>query len=466
MSKNRHSLEIELNAILKASNDNIVITDGEGKVLKASPNCEDIYGCSRSYLIGKTVFELEKENIFTPSVSLRVLKERKEVQVMQKTLTGRVVMATGIPIFDDHKTLIRIISFSHDLTEIQKLREDYEHLQAKMKQYEFKIKELQEKQFGNEKMIINSKKMQKTWDLIHRVAKSDAAVLLLGESGVGKTAFAHALHDLSDRKNESFIEVNCGAIPENLFESEMFGYEAGAFTGASKKGKKGMIELANNGTLFLDEIGDLSLDNQVKLLQVLQSKKVARIGGNKMKQVNFRLAAATNQNLEQLVKEKKFRQDLYYRLNVVPITIPSLRERKEDIYQLIHHCLSKFNKKYQSRKSFHPTAIDALLKYDWPGNVRELENLIERLVITSETDIIYPGSLPFNEQSDHSRHTNWSELEHFDDRYLTLREALQAVEKNWLERACRQYKSTYEMAKYLGLSQSTVVRRLKKYHIR
>ncbi|MFC7395433.1 sigma-54 interaction domain-containing protein [Scopulibacillus cellulosilyticus] len=465
MDKNIHPSEVELDAILKASNDNIVITDGDGQVLKASPNCEEIYGCSRSYLIGKSVFELEKEKVFTPSVSLRVLKEKKEVQIMQKTLTGRVVMATGIPVFDVNKKIIRIISFSHNLTEIQKLREDYEQLQTKMKQYEFKIKELQEKQFGNENIIINSKKMQKTWDLVHRVANSDATVLLLGESGVGKTVFAHALHDMSDRKNESFVEVNCGAIPQNLFESEMFGYEAGAFTGANKKGKKGMIELANNGTLFLDEIGELSLDIQVKLLQVLQSKKVTRIGGNGMKQVNFRLVAATNQNLENLVMEKKFRQDLYYRLNVVPIAIPSLRERKEDIYKLVHHYVLKFNEKYQSHKVLHSATIDALLKYDWPGNVRELENLIERLVITSDTDTIYPNSLPFYETNDDNQYTNWTELERFDSQHLTLQEALQKVEKSWLERAYRQYKSTYEMAKYLGLSQPTVVRRLKKYHI-
>lgn len=467
MTEELEILKLELEGIINASNDNIVVTDGQGIVLRAIRNSEEIYGEVSSTLVGRSVFELEKENIFSPSVTARVLKEKKEVQVMQKTRTGKVIMATGIPIFDKQKNIIRVISFSHNLTEIQKLKEDYEQLQSKMKRYESEIEELRGKETKIGDIVIECKTMQTVWELVNRVARSDATVVLLGESGVGKTVFARALHNRSERKKEPFIEINCGAIPTSLFESELFGYEPGAFTGANHKGKIGMIELAHKGTLFLDEIGELPLDIQVKLLKVLQEKSITKIGGGRSKKVDFRLVAATNQDLEYMVKQGKFREDLFYRLNVVPIHIPSLRKRKEDIYQLIEHFLSKFNRKYQTNKFFHSAAIDACLEYEWPGNVRELENLIERLVVTSDTNTIYHDNLPFIQKNQQNNDTEveWSSLTVFEERGLTLQDALEEVEKCWLLRAYRQCKTTYEMAETLGLSQATVVRRLKKYNI-
>ncbi len=467
MTEELEVLKMELEGIINASNDNIVVTDGQGIVLRAIRNSEEIYGEVSSTLVGRSVFELEKENIFSPSVTARVLKEKKEVQVMQKTATGKVIMATGIPIFDKQRNIVRVISFSHNLTEIQKLKEDYEQLQSKMRRYESEIEELRGKETKIGDMVIECKTMQTVWELVNRVARSDATVVLLGESGVGKTVFARALHNRSGRKKEPFIEINCGAIPASLFESELFGYEQGSFTGANHRGKIGMIELAHKGTLFLDEIGELPLDMQVKLLKVLQEKSITKIGGGKSKKVDFRLVTATNQDLEYMVKQGKFREDLFYRLNVVPINIPPLRERREDIYQLIEHFLSKFNEKYQSNKFFHSTAIDACLKYEWPGNVRELENLIERLIVTSDTNIIYLENLPFirKNQQNNDNEVEWSSLTVFEDQGLTLQDALEEVEKRWLLRAYRQCKTTYEMAEALGLSQATVVRRLKKYNI-
>ncbi|WP_342044499.1 sigma-54 interaction domain-containing protein [Bacillus sp. OTU530] len=467
MTEELEILKLELEGIINASNDNIVVTDGQGIVLRAIRNSEEIYGEVSSTLVGRSVFELEKENIFSPSVTARVLKEKKEVQVMQKTRTGKVIMATGIPIFDKQKNIIRVISFSHNLTEIQKLKEDYEQLQSKMRRYESEIEELRGKETKIGDIVIKCKTMQTVWELVNRVARSDATVVLLGESGVGKTVFARALHNRGERKKEPFIEINCGAIPTSLFESELFGYEPGAFTGANHKGKIGIIELAHKGTLFLDEIGELPLDIQVKLLKVLQEKSITKIGGGRSKKVDFRLVAATNQDLEYMVKQGKFREDLFYRLNVVPIHIPSLRKRKEDIYQLIEHFLSKFNRKYQTNKFFHSAAIDACLEYEWPGNVRELENLIERLVVTSDTNIIYHDNLPFIQKNQQNNDTEveWSSLTVFEERGLTLQDALEEVEKCWLLRAYRQCKTTYEMAETLGLSQATVVRRLKKYNI-
>lgn len=465
MNKEPEMLQLELEGIMHASNDNIVMTDGEGKVIRVSSNCTSIYGKEEDELVGKTVFELEKDRTFSPSVTAVVLNEKKEVQVMQRTPTGKVVMATGIPLFNKKRDIVRIISFSHDLTEIQLLKEDYEELRAKMIRYESEIEELREQE-KRTNVIIKSKTMIQIRELVERVAKSDANVVLLGESGVGKNVFAKALHEESERNQKKVIEVNCGAIPEPLFESELFGYEPGSFTGASKSGKKGMIELADQGTLFLDEIAELPLSIQVKLLKVLQEKKVTPIGGSEAKEVDFRLITATNQDLEALVKQGKFREDLFYRLNVIPITIPPLRERKDDIYKLAQHYLTIFNEKYHTNKFFHSKAMNAMQQYDWPGNVRELENLIERLVVTTDTNMIFASNLPFVNQMDVSElpKQEW-QLESFEEQGLTLQEVLEAVEKNWLIRASKQYKTTYEMAEYLGLSQSTVVRRLKKYNI-
>ncbi|MEB3751730.1 sigma 54-interacting transcriptional regulator [Geobacillus sp. FSL W8-0032] len=459
MHRTADVLEFELDAILKSSNDNIVIADENGIILRASPNCLSIYGKDVSYLVGKSVYQLEKENVFCPSVTARVLREKKEVQLMQQTATGRVVMATGVPVFDHQNRLVRIISFSHDLTELERLKEDYEKLRKQMEHYQMEIEELKP-----EHIVIQSKAMERIWKLVHRVAQSDATVLFLGESGVGKNVFARSLHLHSPRRNEPFIEVNCSAIPESLFESEMFGYEKGSFTGAQKTGKPGLIELADKGTLFLDEIGELPLSMQAKLLKVLQEKKVIRVGGIKERTVNFRLIASTNQNLAEMVKQGKFRQDLFYRLHVIPIYVPSLRERKEDIFMLAQYFLKKFNQKYQMDKYFHPSIVDHLVQYDWPGNVRELENMIERLVITSETRAIYPEYLPFSIQKYPEVITPHQSLEKRNEP-STLKEAIEQVERQWLLRAAKQCKTTYEMADYLGISQPTVVRKLKKYGV-
>ena len=459
-------LELELEQLLKHSNDNIVITDGQGIVLRSSPNCREIYGKDVLYLIGKTVHDLQKENIFKPSVTLQVLDEKKEVQVLQRTNTGRIVMATGIPVFDDNKNIIRVISFSHDLTEIEQLNADYEQLQIKMKHYETEIEELRTKDTNIAGMVIQSTTMKKIWHLIRRMASSDANVVLYGETGVGKSVFARALHKKSDRSKNAFIEVNCGAIPESLFESELFGYEQGAFTGASQKGKLGLIELANQGTLFLDEIAEISLDHQVKLLKVLEEKVVTRVGGSTANEVDFRLVTATNRNLSDMVKSGTFREDLYYRLNVIPIDIPALRDRKEDIYHLVHYYLTHFNEKYHTNKVLSVSTIDVLQQYDWPGNVRELENLIERLIVTCDQQTIHPIDLPFIHQNKTTEmELDNNVLESFEQQGMTLKEHIQHVEKEWLQRAYRQYKTTYEMADYLGISQATVVRRLKKYQI-
>lgn len=458
--------ELELDAILSASKDNIVITDGEGIVLKASPNCLEVYGVNYQDILGKTVFDLEKENIFSPSITIKVLKEKKELQIMQLTKANRTVLATGMPVFDEDGSIVRVISFSYDLTEIEELKENFDQLQMRMGQFETQYEELRYKGENEEGIVLKSKAIRRIWKLVQRISKSEATVVFLGESGVGKTVFARALHNWSERLHENFIEVDCSSIPDSLFESEMFGFEAGSFTGAHKRGKQGLIELSEGGTLFLDEIGELPLVVQSKLLKVLQEKMVTRVGGLKPRKINFRLIASTNQNLEEMVKKGQFRQDLYYRLNVIPIEIPPLRERKEDIAILIQHYVKEFNEKYGTKKHLVPLVTEQLVAYNWPGNVRELKNMIERIMLTSDQNAVNSSNLPLAVQQKFEETTQ----ELFDstinsDEHMSFKESIVNLEKRWLKRAYRQSKTTYEMAKYLGVSQSTVVRKLQKYNL-
>lgn len=457
-----HSFEnMILNTIIQTSNNNITITDEKGYILQTNPTHWSVYGITTDYVIGKSVYQLQEEGILTPSISAMVIEAQKEIQIMQHTSTGKILMSQAYPIFNNVGKLVRVISYAQDQTEIHNLHNQYEQLERKIKGYQTEVEELRQK----EGIIYRSKEMQQIIKTIHRIAASDATVLLLGESGVGKSMFAHSIHSYSHRQKEPFIEVNCSTIPENLFESEMFGYESGSFTGAQKQGKQGLIQQAHNGTLFLDEIGELPLTIQVKLLKVLQEKKFLPIGGKKEIHVDFRLVTATNQNLEDMVQKGTFRLDLYYRLNVIPLYIPSLRERKEDITMLINYYLNLMNKKYQTLKKLHSSTYDILIQYSWPGNVRELENLVERLILTTEETIISPNSLPPSILT--QTPTESMESSFFIEQTISedqdLKTVLEKVEKWMILKAHDQCKSTYEMAKILGISQPSVVRKLKKY---
>ncbi|MFB7639669.1 sigma-54 interaction domain-containing protein [Peribacillus butanolivorans] len=453
--------DLELDAIIKGSNENIVITDGEGIILKASPNSFVIYGKEDSELINESVFDLERQGILTPSATVRVLNERKQLQLMQFTQSSRIIMVKGIPVFDNNGDIFRVITLSFDLTDYENLKEEYELLKMQLEHYQTEIQELRDKELVIDNIVMRSLDTQNIWKLIQKVSKTDASVIFYGESGVGKTVFARALHNGSYRHNGPFIEVNCGAIPESLFESEMFGYESGAFTGANRNGKPGVIELANKGTLFLDEIGELPLSVQAKLLKVIQEKVIIRVGGIKSKAIDFRLVASTNRDLYDMVKKGHFREDLYYRLNVVSITIPALRDRKEDVIVLSKYFLKKFNEKYKTDKYLHSTTLEWMVSLEWKGNVRELENMIERLIVTSETRVIYPESYNFkinekvmNDENDLIFEEN-----------IDLKKIVEDTEIYWLEKAMEKYKTTYEIAQYLGINQSNIVRKLKKYGI-
>ncbi|WP_439108480.1 sigma-54 interaction domain-containing protein [Alkalihalophilus lindianensis] len=450
--------------IIETSNNNITITDEHGTIVYSNPTHWTMYGLEADAYIGKSVYELEESGVLSPSINALVLKEKKEVQILQHTTSGKVVMSTGFPIFNKEGRLVRVVSYSQDQTEIVKLQKQYQQLQSKMAGYQTEVEELREKEASHHPILFRSSTMQHIFTTIQRVAKTDASILFLGESGVGKSTLARYIHDQSERHKEPFIEVNCSTIPETLFESEMFGYEPGSFTGAHKSGKQGLIEQADQGTLFLDEIGELPLSIQVKLLKVLQEKKMMRVGGKEERHVNFRLITATNQPLKKMVDAGTFRFDLYYRLNVIPIRIPPLVERPDDIPILLQHYLQLINDKYNVEKKLHATTYDLLVHYEWPGNVREMENLLERLILTIEDPVIRPEHLPIELQKTRKEAVEYpTSFDANREEKKTLKETVEEVEIEMIARAYQQCKTTYEMAEVLGVSQPSVMYKMKKY---
>lgn len=336
-------------ALIEAIHDDVFLTDGEGNVLEISVTFEKTYGLAKGDIEGRNVRELEKEGYFKPSITLIVLKTSEKATISQKLKDGRDMVVTAAPIRDENGKIIRVISFSRDITEFLLLRKQYSEMESQIDRYREKLSELRKEAQETDDIIANDDKTVSLMRTLKRIAPFDANVMLSGESGVGKGLFAEYIHRKSGRANGPFIEINCGAIPANLLESELFGYKKGSFTGASQ-GKIGRVELARNGTLFLDEIGELSTDLQVKLLKVIQDKKITRVGGIKEIDVDFRLITATNRVLTSLMEGRAFREDLYYRSNVVSVVIPSLRERREDIVPLAAFFVRQFNRRYRMNK--------------------------------------------------------------------------------------------------------------------
>jgi len=444
----------ELIAILDSINDAIFIDDENGNTMWINKACEDLYKIRRKDVIGKNITYLESEGIFTPSVARLVLEQNKEVNIVHKNKDGKRILSTGTPIFDKNNHLKKVISTSRDITELVNLKNRLEDMESNL----FELKNRDKSFYGD--IIANSPAMINVLQLVERLADLDSTILISGESGSGKGIIARLLHETGSRSSHPYVKINCGAIPENLLESELFGYESGAFTGSRKDGKKGLFEVANNGTIFLDEISELPLNLQVKILQVIQEKEIQRVGGVVNIPVDVRIISATNRDLKTRVQEGKFREDLFYRLNVVPIQIPPLRERPEDIIPLIKHFLQKNNQKFNETKTIGANTMVAMLKYPWPGNVRELENIIERLVITTKGNTIMPENLP-SYISESIRSPGEIDIPHVTD----LKKALNEAEKHILANAASRHMTTRQIAQALGVSQPTIVRKLKKYNI-
>lgn len=451
-------LKEELETIIQSSYDGLVVTDGQGNILKTNKAWRKMANIDKADEEG-TVQELEDKNIVFPSATLLALREKRRVSFMQKNKDEKIFLSTATPILDAEENIKRVVTNIRDINELNKLKNQLEEAK-KLEKYHQSSNEKKDKiEFDTNNLVVNSPEFGEVLQLASNIAGVDSTVLILGESGVGKEVVAKFIQDLSDRKDKPFIKINCGAIPENLIESELFGYETGAFTGARSKGKPGLIELAHEGTLFLDEIGELPLNLQVKLLRVLQERRLVRIGGTSEKEVDIRVIAATNKDLHKMTMEGKFRLDLYYRLNVVPIEIPPLRKRKSDIIPLCYHFIDYFNNKYGCNKDITPAAQEVLLEYGWPGNIRELENIVERLVVTTTKDVIDEKDLPLFLFKDENVICQGIMV----DNIIPLKDAVNMVEKKLIQEAFKKYNTTYEMARVLGINQSTVVRKIQKY---
>ncbi|EOP61596.1 PAS domain S-box protein [Bacillus cereus VDM053] len=438
---------MDLQDVFEYAFDEIFVTDDKGIVVRVNSMCERHYQLSAKELVGKHVKELQKEGIFYPSATLEVIEKKRPVELVQTTKSGEYLHVRTRPVFDDEGNLRRVISYSRDLTELYQLRQKVEEMDNQLKTYKKELRETYE----HEGLIFKSIAMQKIVETIKKVSVVDSTVLVLGETGVGKSRLVRHLHEVSHRKNESFYEINCAALPTNLIESELFGYSGGSFTGANREGKKGLLESAHKGTLFLDEIGEMPLEIQAKLLQVLQEKTFRPIGGRELKKVDVRIVAATNRDLSTMVKQGAFRKDLYYRLNVLPISIPPLRERTEDILPLIYHYLQHFNKKYGRNVKLAPSTLQMFVGYPWEGNNREIENVIERIVITAD-DFVTVEDLPLSMQEATVEQSGQS-----------LYRMLEEVERNIILKAYKTYGSSYKVAEFLQISQSAATRKIKKF---
>lgn len=458
----------ELEAVFEASHDGIWISDGNCVTLRVNRAYEKFSGISRDELIGVHVQDLLLKGYISDSAALKCVSEKKPISFIQVFRGEKKALVTATPVLDEHGKIWRIISNVRDMSELEKLRQELEKAKELSHRYEKELEELKEWHCGDNKIIARSNAMRKVINLASKVAEVDSTVLILGESGVGKAVIARFIHNLSGRKSGPFIEVNCGALPETLLESELFGYEQGAFTGAKKGGKPGMFELAQDGTLFLDEIGELPLNVQVKLLHALQEGEIFRIGGTKPIKINTRIIAATNRPLQEMVEKGAFRKDLYYRLNVIPITIPPLRERHEDILPLINYFFEKYNKKFGKRKTISSKALDILLKYNWPGNVREVENLVERLIVISPNQRIDVNDLPdeFLGEGTGSASSSCHFVKNCplkDFPQAGLKETLSRIEKNLIAEIIKRKKSIRQAAKELGIDHSSLSRKVKSF---
>lgn len=383
----------------------------------------------------------------------------KTIQSAEQTYpNGKTVFTRAKPIFDEGGNLYRIICNSRDISELVEMKHKLLHANSLIHQKEHEG-HTPEKPVVFHKLITQSENMMSVIEMATKVAPMDSSIFIHGESGVGKGILARIIHELSPRKNKNFVQVNCGAIPPNLIESELFGYEAGAFTGANKQGKTGLVEIAHGGTLFLDEIGEMPMDLQVKILHLVQEKTFKKVGGTKEKQVDIRIISATNRNVKQMIEEKMFRQDLYYRLHVVPIPIPPLRERKTDILLLADRFLDKFNKKYAQSIMLDENSRLILQLHDWPGNVRELENVMEQIVVTARNPVVSMEDLPlhFNKETGQSL-VKVSGI-------MPIKKAVEETEKQILSYALTKYKTTRKIANALDVNQTTIMRKLHKYQL-
>ncbi|MBE6034965.1 MAG: PAS domain S-box protein [Clostridiales bacterium] len=451
--------------------DAIYVSDKNGRTIYVNQAYLDFSGLKKEDFVGKSVYEINKEKkLYTNGVIPAVIstKERKEA-VGTVISSNKKIFITGIPIFDDRGELKYAVAHDKDIDHLEKLKDALALLKSQQISSNAELEYLRERQLDNLNLVANSQNLKEALQTAQTVASTDVTILITGESGTGKEIIADFIYKSSNRTTKPFLKINCSAIPGSLLESELFGYEEGSFTGALKGGKPGLLEIANGGTILLDEVGDMPLDLQTKLLRVLQEKEVSRIGSSKVIPLDVRILAATNKDLKKAIKEGVFREDLYYRLNVVPIYLSPLRERKEDIGDLVDKFLEKYNKKYVRLTSLTPDAISALYNYSWPGNIRELKNIMERMVVINSTGTIDAATVqqvlgigpaqpaPLEQESSSSSYL--CKAEH------NLKKSVEAFETDIIIQAIKQYGSKRKAAASLGVDHSTLIKKCQRYGI-
>lgn len=435
--------------IFEYSPESIYVADKNGRTLTVNRAFEHTVGVAMEDVLGENVCQLEEQGFFRPSIIRLVKEEGRSMSILQKGKHGEDIIVTGVPIFDEEGKLELIVSNARMTKEVGGL---YSYVREKNRSVE------QREQNISHKMIIRSEPMKRIQTLAQQIKDTDVTVLITGASGVGKGVMARYIHDVSIRSEKPMVEINCGAIPETLMESELFGYTGGAFTGASAKGKEGLIESADGGTLFLDEVGEMPLSLQVKLLKFIQDKRVQRIGATDYHDVDVRIIAATNRDLKESVRQGEFREDLYYRLNVIPMEIPPLKERKEDIVEAVQHFIDKYSAKYNRSVECTREFMRAVVQYEWPGNMRELENFIERAVLTSGD-----GMMHMEQGLDFDVSAYEDMLESGEQSFDQFKSYVEAAEEKLVTRLYEKHRSSYKVADELGISQSKAYRLIRKY---
>jgi PAS domain S-box-containing protein len=456
------TIETYFDSILDVLSDGIYISDRDGNTLKVNTMYEKLIGLKREDLVGRKVQDLVQEGVFDVVLNPQIVKTGQPATSVQTTKKGQKLILNGHPIFDEEGKVALVVTFVRDVTVMSQLRDQIAAQKKLLEQLRTNVQYINEESI--QKFPLNgfkSREMVHLTKLIEKIAATDAAVLILGETGVGKEFFARSIHRASPRGDKTFFKVDCTTIPENLIESELFGYAAGAFSGANVKGKPGLFEMADQGTLFLDEIGELPLAMQVKLLRVLQDQEILPVGSTRVRKVDVRIIAATNCDLEKNVEEGRFRSDLYYRLRVAVLSIPPLRDRREDIMPLAHHFLNKSAARYKKEVHFGSTIEDVFINYRWPGNIRELENLIASQVVTCERDVIEAADLTgckLNKSCERKRNL----YETIEARNRSLKEIVQDLEREILSGAIEVHGSMAKVAEVLKIDRSTIFRKLKR----
>jgi PAS domain S-box-containing protein len=439
------ALRSELDAIIKSLYNGIISIDSSGTIRVINPAATAALGIEPENTIGKNINDIFPEIDMTEVMRTGEAKINRKVNYGGKTF---ITTCTKMEVEDDEIGIVII----NDLTESSGTHDEPAHAKAQRRKTDSPPS-------ITEKYVFQDPISRRLLERIVEIAKVDSTVLITGESGVGKEVVAEILFEAGQRADKPFVKINCGAIPENLLESELFGYEAGAFTGAGQKGKRGILEAADCGTVFLDEIGALPLTLQVKLLRFIQEKEILRVGGDAPRKIDVRIIVATNVDLAEMVKDGSFRSDLYYRLNVVPVNMPPLRERKGDIQPLLYYFLNKYNAKYSRSKSFSASALNVLSNYDWPGNIREMENMVERFVVTSDNNI--EGLSPQYAETFNGMSFNPESIR-FTQNYKDI---VNEYERALLRNALQKYGTTRKMSSALGLSQSTIVKKMMRLGI-